>query len=250
MNIINKQTILFLTACINPKGMGYTALQDKEIRMQQYLDAIRFYIETSTFRILVVENTGVDLSKYFQDEIASGRLECLYFEGNDFDRSLGKGYGEGLIINFAFSHSIFIKECKYIIKVSGRHMVVNLGTIMRASEFFLNKNPDLVVCEIDPKNNFARSDCYIASCSFYIDYLNQELSRCNDSINIWFENVLYDCVYKACKNGFQFLFLPFAIDQRGVSGTFGTKLEKTRLRRKLFFFGKMLLYKIGLRKLW
>ena len=28
--------ILFLTACVNPKGMAYTKLSNPEIRLQQY----------------------------------------------------------------------------------------------------------------------------------------------------------------------------------------------------------------------
>ena len=33
-------TILFLTACVNPKGMTYTKLSNPEIRLQQYKDAL------------------------------------------------------------------------------------------------------------------------------------------------------------------------------------------------------------------
>jgi len=244
MKRIKQDTLLFLTACVHPKGMAQTALQDGDIRLQQYLDAIRFYLGHYSFKILVVENTEVDLSSYFQKEIEQGRLECLTFDGNSFDRSLGKGYGEGLIINYAFLHSSFIKECKYLIKVSGRHRVLNLNSIMTVSEWFLNAKDDLVVCEIDPKMNFARSDCYIASRFFYERYLNDGLSHCDDSKDIWFEHILYSCIVHACKDGFQFLFIPFALDQRGDSGTSGEKFAKTRLRRKLHFFVNMLYYKV------
>ena len=118
MKKIRKNSLLFLTACVNPNGMVQTALQDSGMRLQQYLEAIRFYIDNFDFRLLVVENTGVDFSQYFLKEIQLGRLECLTFNGNNYNRILGKGYGEGLIIHHAFMHSCFLKECDYIIKVS------------------------------------------------------------------------------------------------------------------------------------
>lgn len=244
MKRIKQDTLLFLTACVHPKGMAQTALQDGDVRQQQYLDAIRFYLDKYSYRILVVENTEVDLSSYFKEEIYDGRLECMTFDGNSFDRKLGKGYGEGLIINYAFQHSRFIKECKYLIKVSGRHRVLNLNSIMSVSEWFLNEKDDLVVCEVKPEKNFARSDCYIASKSFYEKYLNEGLLHCNDSKNIWFEHILYRCITQSHKDGFQFLYIPFALDQRGDSGTSGEKMTKTRLRRKLHFFVNMLYYKM------
>lgn len=244
MKRIKQDTLLFLTACVHPKGMALTALQDGDVRLSQYLEAIKFYLKKYSFKILVVENTEVDLSSFFQLEIKQGRLECLTFDGNSFDRSWGKGYGEGLIINYAFSHSRFIRGCKYLIKVSGRHRVLNLNSIIMVSELFLNSNNNLVVCEVNPQTKSARSDCYIASKSFYEKYLNEDLKNCNDSKNIWFEHILYRCIYKACHGNFQFLYIPFALDQKGDSGTSGKQISKTRFRRKLHFFFNMIYYKL------
>ena len=39
-----------------------------------------------------VENTDYDISSYFTKEIGQGRLECLSFNGNDYDKSFGKGH--------------------------------------------------------------------------------------------------------------------------------------------------------------
>ena len=243
MKRIKEDTLLFLTACVHPKGMALTTIQDSDLRLQQYLEAIRFYLSHYSYKILVVENTGADLSPHFKEEIRKGRLECLTFNGNDFDRNLGKGYGEGVIINYAFQNSSFLQKFNYIIKVSGRHQVININAIMILSEWFLSSNPNLVVCEFNHKMKFVRSDCFIAARSFYLQYFNSQLARCNDSIGVWFEHVLFDSVIQACVSGFQILYLPIALEQRGVSGTTGNNLGKTRLRRKLHFFGRMLKYK-------
>ena len=236
---------MLLTACVNPAGMAQTALQDAGVRLRQYVEAIRFYLDKYPFHILVVENTGVDLSPYFPDSVSEGRIECLTFNGNSFDRSLGKGYGEGLILNYAFTHSVMVGKFDYVMKVSGRHKVLNLNSIMAASEIFLDGNPRLIVCEAIPGKRFARSDCYIASRSFYEQYLNSDLRRCNDSRGVWFEHVLYDSICRACDDGYQFLQMPLALDQQGVSGTSGNEIKRTRMRRKLRFFARMLAYKAG-----
>lgn len=36
--------ILLLTACINPNGMLYTAIQDTELRKKQYIESLTFYL--------------------------------------------------------------------------------------------------------------------------------------------------------------------------------------------------------------
>ena len=46
--------ILFLTACVNPKGMAYTKLSNPEIRLQQYKDALNWYLENTDMKILLV----------------------------------------------------------------------------------------------------------------------------------------------------------------------------------------------------
>lgn len=250
MKYLRKNCILFLTACVDPKGMGQTMLQDKVVRLQQYIEAIRFYLSNTSYPILVVENTNYDFSEHFKDELSKGRIECLTFDGNNFDKSLGKGYGEGLIINYAFKHSKILCNYNYIIKISGRHKLLNLHSIVCASELFLSKNNNnIVINELNPTRRFARSDMFIASKSFYQNYLNREVTRCNDSDNVWFENVLYDCTLQSIRNGFEYLYIPFALDQRGCSGTGGTAFPKTRFRQKLHFFLNMILYKLGLRSI-
>lgn len=245
MNNISNDLVLFLTACVNPNGMAQTAVQDSQKRLEQYINAINFYIKQTSFPILVVENTNIDLSKYFINEIQMGRLECLSFSGNNYDRKLGKGYGEGIIINYAFSNSKMLSKYNYIVKISGRHKVNNINRIINIAELFLRRNNNLIICEINNKKKFARSDMYISSKSFYKIYLNSSLKVCDDSKNIWFENVLFDCVKKSVVNGFQFLFLPLALDQHGISGTNGKEFKSPRKRRHLHFFFNMLMFKFN-----
>ena len=45
------ENLIFLTACVNPKGMAYTKLSNPEIRLQQYKDALDWYLENTTMKI-------------------------------------------------------------------------------------------------------------------------------------------------------------------------------------------------------
>lgn len=250
MQKLKADTILFLTACVHPNGMVETVLQDEDVRLRQYLDAIKYYLYYTELPILVVENTNTDLSPFFKEDIAKGRLEILTFQGNDFDKSLGKGYGEGLILNYAFKHSTLIANAQNIIKVSGRHRVVNLMSVVRLSEIFLGGfNKDFVVCEVDSKKSFARSDMFIASKAFYERWFLAKSLEVNDSRRVWFEHKLYESISFAYKSGFHVLFPPLCVSQEGQSGTSGAEMKRPRLRRHIHFFVLMLLYKSGIAKI-
>ena len=94
--------VVLLTACVNPNGMSKTVLQD--------VNALNFYLQETSLPICFVENTGFDMSCEFHSYIDSGRLEYLCFKGNNYDKSLGKGYGEAVIILYATENSVFFKK--------------------------------------------------------------------------------------------------------------------------------------------
>lgn len=93
--------VILLTACVNPNGMAFTKLNDQKLRLNQYKSSIKFYLENTDKQIIVVENTGYDFSNDFISYVYKQRLECLTFDGNNYNKSLGKGYGESLIIDYA-----------------------------------------------------------------------------------------------------------------------------------------------------
>mgnify|MGYP006928564830 FL=1 len=147
--------ILLMTACINPQGMANTALQDVEIRKKQYLDAVNYYLVHTHFNIIFVENSGFDISSLYQEYIEKGRIEVITYYGNNFDKKLGKGYGEGLIICRALHQSKLLHDSKaLVIKVSGRHVVKNINIIVRLSSVF--RADKMIACDINPKTRGGR----------------------------------------------------------------------------------------------
>lgn len=124
------RSVILLTACVNPNGMANTVLQDASIRKSQYVDALNFYLTNTSLPIVFVENTNTDFSLDFHNWIETGRLEYITFEGNSgFDKTKGKGYGEALMILYAIQHSVMLRNCKHLIKITGRLQVKNINRI-------------------------------------------------------------------------------------------------------------------------
>lgn len=153
-----KNVLLFLTACVTPNGMTFTVLQNPRIRLEQYLKSVTYYLTVTDFDILLVENSGHDFIPYFEKYVKNKRIEILSFEGNDYDKCLGKGYGEGVIIKYAFNHSSFIKSHNYIVKITGRHIVTNIEQILSSVFFFHRFNEKIVSAVLDSLKKVAYSE--------------------------------------------------------------------------------------------
>lgn len=235
-----KGPVILLSACINPQGMSLTALQDQEQRKQQYIDSIRYYLENTAYPIVVCENSGVGFGDIFAKEVSSGRLEILCFEGNDFDRSLGKGYGEAEILKYIYDNSQLVKECSCTIKITGRVKIPNLYYVLE--QMYRVKKADYVICDANFHLSAAPSRLIVAVRDFYPKYFFPYTEEINDSCGVPFEKVLAKAIREAKKDGvYHSLFKRYPIFE-GISGTFGTPIvNKSQLVRKL----KYLLFRIG-----
>lgn len=177
-----------MTATVVPNGTKYTYLQDPETRKLQYLEAIDFYLRETAYDIVFCENTG----KNFFDEIESqekyGRLEYLTFYGNDYDKSLGKGYGEARIIEYAIRNSQRLKSADFVIKITGRVKILNLyelaHIVSKKSRYSL-----FVVLELSSKD-WAKSICFLAPKDWLL-YTIEKYGRFLDDIKYNFEKMLY-----------------------------------------------------------
>jgi len=212
--------ILFLTGCINPNGMKLTALQDAKQRLEQYKCAIKFYLQETNYRILFVENSNTDITQYFSTAINEGRLEVLTFQGNDYNRDLGKGYGEMQIVNYALINSNFIQQSEFIVKITGRIKVLNIKRILQQFDRIENKT---VVVNFQQTLTYADSKCWAASKDFYLKYLLPYQERINDSIGFHFEHALCKATHQAITDDWYYSFI---VDLPRYSGIGGTENKK------------------------
>lgn len=57
------QVVLLLTGCIRPNIKNdILAITDVETRKNQYLEAIRWYVQNTPYKIVFCENSGYDIS--------------------------------------------------------------------------------------------------------------------------------------------------------------------------------------------
>lgn len=225
MGISNKsdksEIVILLTSCVNPDKMDKTWLQDSEIRLGQYLDTIAFFLETTDLKIVIADNTGTDFSNY----IGSSRVECLQFNGNNYCKTLGKGYGEAKILEYAFANSNFLKSANYIIKITGRTPLLNFNKLLAKA----TAKPETVFVEIPFKkkhhNVFSRA--IFAPKRFYTDFFLKGADRINDSTGYYFESHLYIALNKWLNDGHNCISTRIPFEFQGISGTDGKPLAIT-----------------------
>lgn len=243
------KSLLFLTACVNPKGMAYTKLNVPEVRLQQYKAALNWYLMNTDFQILLVENSNWDFSEDYKAYIECGRLEFMAFDGNSYERSRGKGYGEAIIMEYGLRHSKLIQNMDnsdLLVKVTGRLLCDNLKAIVVA-----NQRPSTVYANIakdDWGGNICSSQFVVAPIVFWRDCFLPQREKLNDAACYHFEHLLYDSVEQWRKNGGNFceFWTPPII--KGVSGTSGTPFATAMSRKQLFLYRIMyVLHRLGYR---
>lgn len=243
--------ILFITACINPNGMLQTAIQDVDERYIQYKQALDFYLQKTPYDIVFCENTGVDISKGYEDFIRTGRFEVLTFNGNDYDKSLGKGYGECLIVEYALRHSQKLKMARKsqpIVKISGRHIVKNIKTIINVTSYFVGKK-SFVCAHINKHSKGAVSDLYFATLDFHQMFI-EERDKIDERKGMWYEHVLYSTMRRYEKgNVGKVLNLPVPLVQQGFSGSTGLPFQRPSTKDYISSILKCVLYNYSIIKI-
>ena len=139
--------VLIMTATIDPstfkcnkndKNFGGAVIQ---LRLAQYLSAIKFYIQESAFTdIIFVENSLYEFDyKKYEDMARTVGKTFEYLPMKLSERQLGfmdiiaKTYGEALLIDYAMRNGKAVAESDEIYKVTGRVLVKNSDKIIRCA---------------------------------------------------------------------------------------------------------------------
>lgn len=169
--------VLLLTATVNPLGTANTRLQDAEKRRLQYIEAINFYIDNTEHKLVVCENSGVDLSVSFRKEQLRDRVEFISFKGNDYNKKQGKSFGEILIMRYAFQKSEFLKDASFVAKITGRVKILNIPMILRQVE---ESRANSAFVEFWGKG-FAQTVLFILPTKEFRELINGQLSHLDDN---------------------------------------------------------------------
>ena len=119
-----------------PLQMSQLTLRDENERFRQYEESVRFFLNSGAFsKVIFCENSNYGTEKLAHlTNVAENNgveLELLSFQGDTEKICIhGKGYGEGEIMEYVFSHSRIISAETYFVKITGRLKVDNIRNIV------------------------------------------------------------------------------------------------------------------------
>jgi hypothetical protein len=126
-----------MTATLSPP-VGAVARVDPTERLQDYLEALRFYLTLPNQvidRILFVDNSDGDLAALesrARDTPHAKVVELISFAGNDHPPALGKAYGEFRLIDYGLTHTSLFAPEDIVWKTTGRLKFLNLPEVAGA----------------------------------------------------------------------------------------------------------------------
>jgi len=199
-------------------------------RFNDYVQAFKLWLATpSVNNIIFVENSGYDLRVFRElaSVVKNKSVEFVSFDGQHFDRSLGKGYGEMLALKQVLLESELLKITGRFIKVNGRYYVPELNQV---SELWTNETE--VICDFTKNLTWSDSRVFGGTRSFLELYLLPELALVNDTGGKYFEHALAFSAHKAIGAGGGWKLCP-PVPIVGISGTNNAVYKSSKIKERL-----------------
>lgn len=228
------EKIILLSATVNANDDGLTKILNPEIRLKQYIKAVHFYLNNTSVKIILVENSNFDFKTILDYAHWRNRLEILFFYGNDYELERGKGFGEMNIIEFALNNSQIIQDIDncFIFKITGRLILTNVGDFFKQADSLTYPN-DYIISDLRQNLSFADSRLFGATINFFKNYLLKYKIVINDSEGIYFEHALAKSILKAISENYIYEPMYNYPNFIGLSATNGLNYRKKILMRFL-----------------
>lgn len=217
---------ILLTSTVQPNITVFSRRNNPLERERDYCEVVRTLVKTD-YPIVFCDNSNYPLKNI--KEILNSRSPETYevhqFDGSTFPVFLGKGYGELQIIKYALDHSKILKECDFVVKITGRYVVQNLEHILdsvRAGNF----DSVNVIADYRNQSRYTYSGFFIARPIFFTKYLFPLQSFINDSEGKHFETALHQAIQKSIREGNDASLFPEKPSISGYSGTWNVKMAK------------------------
>jgi hypothetical protein len=240
----SRKVCLLLTATVDPSGVTLER-SDPRARFNDYRWALeRWARHPGIDRLIFVENSGYDIEELRAAALAVAvrreALEFLSFYGQDFPRSLGKGYGETLNLEHVLANSRFLAEddC-LILRVNGRNYVENIDAFVRALT-----STD-ILCDFKQLLTWGDGRILGGTVEFIAEYVCRYGRETNDAEGYYFEHTLARAMHRAMADGLRWAPFPEPPLISGFSGTSNQSLADGRLRR----MGRKAQHRVKLRML-
>lgn len=125
---------LVMSATLVPPTAA-VARADPKDRLNDYLDALRFYLSlpnTVINRILLIDNSNSDLTPLadLAQQLSHDKdVELISFEGNDHPYQRGKAYGEFKLMDYGLANTTLFGPDDIVWKTTGRLKFLNLAEL-------------------------------------------------------------------------------------------------------------------------
>ncbi len=223
--------VLLLTATVDPREIVLLKRKDPIIRFHDYKKALYQWLSVPYPRkIVFCENSTWDLKElkqlYNRYNPYNKELEILSFNGNNYTRCLGKGYGDVEIIKYFIENSKLPSSNDLVLKVSGRYIVKNIKSIVNG--ILIHPEVD-IFCDLRHNLTISDSRVFCASIQFLKKYLIPMQDKIDDSTGTFMEHILARAALICIANGGIWRTLPRYPRIEGISGTGNSKYRSSTL---------------------
>jgi len=222
---------LVVTGCVAPpENVPVLKITDSETRAAQYIESLGFYISHTGIRnIIFCENSDYPVDDLILDmaEKCGKEFEWLKFCGNqEKSARFGKGYGEGEILNYVFSNSNLIKQCNYMVKVTGRLKVLNLSLLILSA----TRNQAYFWIKSGGGMQWIDTRCYMMPCDLFSQKFLNVYEKIDDRKKYDMELVFYDTIKNNYINHKKFLVCPRIAGMSGSDGRIYSPRYRSNLK--------------------
>ena len=232
MEARRRRTYLLLTATVDIRGVGRIVRADPAERYEDYRWALGRWVRCPGFDGMVfAENSGYDVSG-LRDTAVAGQLgedavEFLSFDGQDFPRHLGKGFGENLNIEHALANSkLLADDTAVIVRSNGRNYVENIQPFLAVLD-----GPVDVLCDLQQSLTWADGRVLGGTKAFFRDYACRFGRDVDDSHGHYYEHALARAIHAAMADGLVWSPFPEPPTIAGYSGTSNRPIADRKLKQ-------------------
>ncbi|HEY9027394.1 MAG TPA: hypothetical protein VIP05_24085 [Burkholderiaceae bacterium] len=228
MSIQPDQISVILTSTIDVRGIANMQRTDVQARLDDYRRALQRWLDDPWTRHLVmVENSGYpldDLRGLVARHPSGKDVEFLSFDGQDFPRSRGKGFGEMTALRHVLRESAQLRRTGRFLKVNGRYFIPNIADVLACMQ------PETAVfCNITKSLSYSDSRVFGGDLQF-LELLCEQGLRVDDEAGYWFEHALCRSALLAIADGRPWQFMRRLPVVEGYSGTLNRPYSESRLK--------------------
>lgn len=221
--------LLVMTATIIPAANAGVRRAEPQLRLDDYMQALRYwlsYLHPAASRILLLENSGADLSELraivTNENPLNKSVEILSVPGNHIPEGTNYGYTEMQMLDEGLTISQLRRQTTHMVKVTGRLVFHTLGKALDLTAAHSTGPLQLLVdCRKlgFPRRGYdASTQVFVCSHEFYDRVLRDSKREMNSADVRLLEHLIFRKVIAFKGQPGYYLRFPCNVDPIGYSG--------------------------------